>query len=201
MVEARLDVDTVGAEQLAHDDALGTRVDKGAALGHHRHVAHEDEALLDFTGLFVAELRVDEHGALVRQTTLDALGFGVLRRGDRLGVVRVELQVEGELAGGVLDGRDVVEGLLQTIAKEPSVLVVLKVQEVQCTICCVLLKRLFAIEDLVLLVFKVELRVDEVDLIVQSVKEGDALSISFNGRLGQSSKRVTIRERGALQHK
>ena len=58
-----------------------------------------------------------------------------------------------------------------------------------------------AIEDLVLLVVKVELRIDELDLIVQSVEEWDALSISFNGRLGQSSERVTIRERGALQHK
>ena len=76
-VTVRLGVDTVGTEQLRNNDTLGTVVNEGAALGHNRHVTHEDEGLLDFTGLFVAEFRFDEDWALVGQSTLDTLGFGV----------------------------------------------------------------------------------------------------------------------------
>ena len=83
-VTVRLGIDTVGTEQLRNNDTLGTVVNEGAALGHYGHVTHEDEGLLDFTGLFVAEFRLDEDWALVGQSTLDTLGFGVLGGPDGL---------------------------------------------------------------------------------------------------------------------
>ena len=96
------------AHELRHDDALGAVDDEGAPLGHPREVAHEDGLLADLTGLAVDERDRDGQRARVGQVLLAALLDG----GD--GVVEGELaELDGEVAGVVLDRRDVVDRLAQ----------------------------------------------------------------------------------------
>ena len=95
-----------GAHELRHDDALGAVDHERAALGHPREVAHEHGLLADLSRLAVDER--DGHGQRpgVGQVLLAAL----LERGD--GLVEDELaELHGEVAGVVLDRRDVVDRL------------------------------------------------------------------------------------------
>ncbi len=62
------------ADELRDDDALGAVNDEGAAVGHEREVAHEDELLLNLAGLVVDEADVDEEGRLIRDVLRAALG-------------------------------------------------------------------------------------------------------------------------------
>ena len=96
------------ADELRHDDALGAVDDERAALGHPREVAHEDGLLADLTGLAVDEADRDGQRAGVGEVLLAAL----LQRRD--GRVELELaELDGEVAGVVLDRRDVVDRLAQ----------------------------------------------------------------------------------------
>ena len=98
-----------GAHELRDDDALGAVDDERAALGHPREVAHEDRLLADLAGLAVDEGDRDGQRARVGEVLLAAL----VERGD--GLVEVELaELHGEVAGVVLDRRDVVDRLAQT---------------------------------------------------------------------------------------
>ena len=83
-------------------------------VGHHREVTHEDGLLLDLAGLRVHEAGGDEERAGERHVPLAALVFGVLRR-----VEDVVGQLELELAGEVLDRRDVAQDLGDTLLEEP----------------------------------------------------------------------------------
>ena len=106
------DVGARRADQLRHDDALGAVDDERAALGHPREVAHEDRLLADLARLVVDERDGDRQRARVGEVLLLALGD----RGRRL--VEAELaEVDGQVAGVVLDRRDVVDRL-----PEPSLL-------------------------------------------------------------------------------
>ncbi len=97
-----------GAHELRDDDALGAVDDERAALGHPREVAHEDRLLADLAGLAVDEADRDGQRARVGEVLLAAL----LQRGD--GRVEGELtELDGEVAGVVLDRRDVVDRLPQ----------------------------------------------------------------------------------------
>ena len=108
---AVLGLHQVGArrtDELRHDDALGAVDDERAALGHPREVAHEDRLLADLARLVVDEGDGDGQRARVGEVLLAAL---VDRRG---GLVEVELaELHGEVAGVVLDRRDVVDRLAQ----------------------------------------------------------------------------------------
>ena len=96
------------AHELRDDDALGAVDDERAALGHPREVAHEDRLLADLAGLAVDEGDRDGQRTRVREVLLAALVQG----GDR--VVEDELaELDGEVAGVVLDRRDVVDRLAQ----------------------------------------------------------------------------------------
>ena len=96
------------ADELRDDDALGAVDDERAPLGHPREVAHEHRLLADLTGLAVDERDGDGQRAGVREVLLAAL----LDRRDR--IVEVELaEVDGEVAGVVLDRRDVGDRLAQ----------------------------------------------------------------------------------------
>ncbi len=96
------------AHELRDDDALGAVDDEGAALGHPREVAHEDRLLADLAGLAVDEGDRDGQRTRVREVLLAALVQGR----DRL--VEGELaELDGEVAGVVLDRRDVVDRLAQ----------------------------------------------------------------------------------------
>ena len=102
------------ADELRHDDALGAVDDERAVLGHHREVAHEDPLLADLTGVLVDEADGHRERGLVGQVLLAALLDGELRLSE---LVLAEL--DGEGAGVVLDGRDVVDRLAQPLLQEP----------------------------------------------------------------------------------
>ena len=94
------------AHELRDDHALGAVDDERAPVGHPREVAHEDGLLADLTGLAVLERDLDGQRARVGEVLLAALGD----RGDRVVEVDV-LEDDGEVAGVVLDRRDIVDRL------------------------------------------------------------------------------------------
>ena len=126
LVGAHAEVDAGRPDELRHDDALGAVDDERAAVGHHREVPHEDRLLLDLTGLRVHEARGDEQRARVGHVALAALVLGVLRR-----VEDVVGQLELELAGEVLDRRDVAHDLRDTLLEEPMERVGLDLDQVR----------------------------------------------------------------------
>ena len=115
LVRGDTEVDARRTHELRDDDALGAVDDERSAVGHHREVAHEDRLLFDLTGLRVHEPRGDEQRARVGHVALAALVLGVLRR-----VEDVVGQLELELTGEVLDGRDVAQNLGDTVFEEPT---------------------------------------------------------------------------------
>ncbi len=97
-----------GAHQLRHDDALGAVDHERAAIGHPREVAHEDRLLPDLAGLAVDERDRDGQRSGIREVLLATL----LERGD--GIVERELaELDSQVAGVVLDRRDVVDRLAE----------------------------------------------------------------------------------------
>ncbi len=95
-------------DQLGHDDPLGAVDDERAALGHPREVTHEHRLLTNLAGLPVDERDRHRQRPRVRQVLLTAL----LQVRD--GVVERELaELHGEVAGVILDRRDVVDRLAQ----------------------------------------------------------------------------------------
>ena len=100
-----------GTHQLRHHDALGAVDDERAALGHPWEIAHEHGLLADLSGLPVDERDGDGQRPGVGQILLAAL----LEVGDRL-VEGEVAELDGEVAGVVLDRRDVVDRLAQTAA-------------------------------------------------------------------------------------
>jgi hypothetical protein len=101
-------------DELRDDDALGPVDDEGAPLGHHREIAHEDRLLADLARLLVDEADRHRERHLVRQILLAAL----LDRDRGLTEV-VVAEFHGECAGVVLDRRDIVDRLLETLLHEP----------------------------------------------------------------------------------
>ena len=114
-----LEDDARRADQLAHHHALGAVDDERAAVGHHREVPHEDRLLLDLAGGGVEEAGPHEDGRRVGHVLLLALLHRELGRRAQVGVGRVELELEAQLAGEVLDRADVGEGLGQPLVEEP----------------------------------------------------------------------------------
>ena len=108
------EVDARRPDELRHDDALGAVDDERAPVGHHREVAHEDRLLLDLAGGGVHEAGGDEQRAREGHVALAALLLGVLGR-----VEDVVGELELELAGEVLDRRDVAQDLGDTLLEEP----------------------------------------------------------------------------------
>ena len=107
-VRRRLEVRTGRADQLGDDDALRAVDDERALRGHEREVAHEHRLRLDLAGVVVHELRGDEQGRGVGHVPLLALVDRVLG-----GLEAVLAEGQGHRAGEVLDGRDLLEDLLQ----------------------------------------------------------------------------------------
>ena len=108
------DVGARRAHELRDDDALGAVDDEGAALGHHGEVAHEDVLLADLAGLLVDEAH--HHGERRREGhVLVAALLDGLR-----GLAELILaELDEQLLGVVTDGRDVFDGLLETLLEEP----------------------------------------------------------------------------------
>ena len=113
------------------DHPLGAVDDEGALVGHHREVPHEDRLLLDLAGAGVHEPGAHEHRRGVGHVLFLALLHREFRRRAQVGVGRVELQLEAQLAGEVLDRADVVERLGQTPVQEPLERVTLDGDEVR----------------------------------------------------------------------
>ena len=101
------------ADQLGDHDALGAVDDEGAAIGHEREVAHEDELLLDLASLLVNETHIHEEGGLVGEVLGAAFGQTVGR------VTKLVL-AKGHLhgPGRVLNGRELREGLGDAVGHE-----------------------------------------------------------------------------------
>ncbi len=116
---ARLEDHAGAAHQLRHDDALGAVDDEGALLGHHGEVAHEHRLLLDLTGVAVHEPGAHEDRRAVGHVLLFALVDRELGRRAQVFVGGVELELELEGLGEVLDRGDVAEGLGQAFVEEP----------------------------------------------------------------------------------
>ncbi len=115
----RLEDDARRAHELRHDDALGAVDDERALVRHHGEVAHEDGLLLDLTRGAVGEPGPHEDRGRVRHVLLFALLHRELGRGAQVFVVRVELELELQVLGEVLDRADVAERLCEALMKEP----------------------------------------------------------------------------------
>ena len=116
---ARLEDDAGAAHELGHDDTLGAVDDERALLGHHREVPHEDRLLLDLARVPVHEPGADEDRRGVGDVLFLALLDGELGRRTQILVVGIELQLELERLGEVLDRADVVERVAQPLVQQP----------------------------------------------------------------------------------
>ncbi|PFX05810.1 hypothetical protein CJ468_05276 [Nocardia farcinica] len=109
LVDAVIEVHTRRTHQLRDDHALGAVDDERALVGHHREITHEDRLALDLTGVVVDELRGDEQ----RRRVGHVLFFALVDRGLDLFEARIG-EGQGHGAGEVLDGRELLEHLLQS---------------------------------------------------------------------------------------
>ena len=98
-----------GANELRDHHALGAVDDERAPVGHPGEVAHEDGLLADLAGLAVLEGDLHRQGSRVGEVLLATLADG----SDGLVEMNV-LEDHGQVAGVVLDRRDVVDGLTET---------------------------------------------------------------------------------------
>ena len=98
-----------GTDQLRDDDALGAVDDERAAVGHPWEVAHEHRLLADLAGLPVDERDRDGQRPGVGQILLAAL----LEARDRFVELKLA-ELDGQVAGVILDRRDVVDRLAET---------------------------------------------------------------------------------------
>ena len=117
---AGLEDDAGAADELRHDDALGAVDDERALVGHHGEVAHEDGLFLDLARLCVHEPGPHEDRCGIGHVLFLALLHRELRRRAQVFVGRIELQLELEGLGVVLDRADVAEGLGHPVVQEPS---------------------------------------------------------------------------------
>ncbi len=116
---ARLEDDARAAHELRHDDALGAVDDERALLGHHREVAHEHGLLFDLAGVAVHEPGAHEDRRAVGHVLFLALLDRELRRRTQVLVEGVELELELERLGEVLDRADVAECVGEPFVQEP----------------------------------------------------------------------------------
>ena len=107
------------ADELRHDHALGAVDDERSLVRHDREVAHEDRLFLDLAGLPVLELGPHEDRGRVGHVLFLALLDGELRNRLEVRVVRIELEVELEVLGEVLDRTHVPERVGQSLVEEP----------------------------------------------------------------------------------
>ena len=116
---AGLEDDARRAHELRHDDALGAVDDEGALVGHLGEVPHEDRLLLDLTGVLVDERGPHEDRGRVRHVPFLALLDRELRPGAQVFVVRIEVELQVQGLGEVLDRRDVAERVREALIEEP----------------------------------------------------------------------------------
>ena len=102
-----------------NDNTLSAVDNERSSIRHHREVTHEDGLLLDFTRCGVHEAAAHENRRCIRHVLFFALLHGELGRRAEVVVIGIELQLELERLGEVLDGADVVERLSQTPLAEP----------------------------------------------------------------------------------
>ena len=107
------------AHELRHDHALGAVDDERPLVGHDREVAHEHRLLFDLAGVAVHEAGAHEHRRAVGHVLFLALLHRELRRRTQILVERVELQLEPQRLGEVLDRADVPERVRQALVQEP----------------------------------------------------------------------------------
>jgi hypothetical protein len=116
---ARLEDDARGTDQLRHHHPLGAVDHERALVGHHGEVAHEHRLLLDLAGGGVHEAGAHEDRCREGHVLLFALLDRELGRWPQILVVGVELELELEGLGEVLDRADVAERLGEALMQEP----------------------------------------------------------------------------------
>ena len=114
------------ADDLGNNDTLCAVDDEGAAIGHHREIAHEDFLFLDFVGLGVAQAHPNLDGLGVGSVPLFALLDGVLGLVFHGVVQEAQLQLAGEVGNGTY----VLEDFPQAGFQKPLVGVLLDLQHV-----------------------------------------------------------------------
>ena len=114
------------ADDLGDDDALCAVDDEGAAVGHQREIAHEDLLLLDLAGLLVVQTHAHLDGLCIRRVALLALLNGVLGRLVHAVIQEAQLQITCVIADRV----HILEHLVQALAEEPLVGILLDLQHI-----------------------------------------------------------------------
>ena len=113
--------------QLRNNNTFCTIDDKGTAFGHQREVAHEDLALLDFTGLLVPERCCHTQRRCIGNVTFLALCNCIFG-----GVIDpVVCEVQYQIAVVIRNGRNVTKDLFQSFFPEPLVRVLLYLDQVR----------------------------------------------------------------------
>jgi len=116
---AGLEDDAGRPHELRHHHPLGAVDDEGALGGHLGEVPHEDHLLLDLAGVAVQETRPHEDGRAVGHVLFLALLHGELGIHEEEFVIGIELELQEQVLGVVLDGTDVREDLRQALVEEP----------------------------------------------------------------------------------
>ena len=107
-------VHTGRADELRNHNTLRAVDDERAAIGHEREIAHEHDLLLHLTGLTVRKANLGQQRGLIADVLGLALLNGVLGVAELMGAKR-------DLKGlrGVLNGRDILECLVESSGHKP----------------------------------------------------------------------------------
>ena len=114
-------------DKLGNNNALRTVDDEGAAVSHEREVAHIDLALLDLACLLVVKSCGNAHRRGICCVAFLAFPDGIFS----LFLHSVVNEAEAEVSAEIGDILNVSENLLKTGFKEPSVRILLNLNEVR----------------------------------------------------------------------
>jgi len=124
-VDLRAIINTRGPYQLADDDAFRTVDDEGSRLGHERKIAHEHFLFLHFAGFLVEKADFDAQGGGVGDVAFFGLFDGVF------GLAKTVVdELQDQIAGKVLDRRDVPEDFAQPFVQKLLVGLLLDLDQV-----------------------------------------------------------------------
>ena len=115
----RLEDDPWGPHQLGDDHPLGAVDDERALARHHGEIPHEHGLFFDLARLGVHEPGPHEDGGREGHVLLFAFLHRELGRRSQIFVVGIELQLQLQTLGKVLDRADIRESLGQPAMQEP----------------------------------------------------------------------------------
>ena len=119
-------INTGAANQLGNNYTLSTIIQEGTRIGHQWEITHKNLLVLYLTGFLVQQSCFYTQGSSISGVPLLALLNGVLG----LGVQAIVDELQNQVAGIVLNGRDVTKHLFQTLIQKPLVRIFLHLNEV-----------------------------------------------------------------------